>query len=61
MSYWWFFLFHQEFSTKLKQKSIFSFLADNSYKRITIKQDGSISNDTNNIVIKDLTIKRKLI
>ncbi|WP_348734966.1 hypothetical protein [Spiroplasma endosymbiont of Ammophila pubescens] len=26
-----------------------------------IKQDGSISNDTNNIVIKDLTIKRKLI
>ncbi|WP_338963396.1 MULTISPECIES: hypothetical protein [unclassified Spiroplasma] len=45
----------------ISQKSIFSFLADNSYKRITIKQDGSISNDTNNIVIKDLTIKRKLI
>ncbi|WP_338966276.1 MULTISPECIES: hypothetical protein [unclassified Spiroplasma] len=45
----------------ISQKSIFSFLADNSYKRITIKQDGSISNDTNNISIKDLTIKRKLI
>ncbi|RUO85987.1 hypothetical protein, partial [Spiroplasma endosymbiont of Megaselia nigra] len=29
--------------------------------KIIIKQDGSISNDTNNIVIKDLTIKRKLI
>ncbi len=45
----------------ISQKSIFSFLADNSYKRITIKKDGSISNDTNNIVIKDLAIKRKLI
>ncbi len=45
----------------ISQKSIFSFLADNYYKRITIKQDGSISNDTNNISIKDLTIKRKLI
>ncbi len=45
----------------ISQKSIFSFLSDNSYKRITINQDGSISNDTNNIVIKDLTIKRKKI
>ncbi|WP_348734828.1 hypothetical protein [Spiroplasma endosymbiont of Ammophila pubescens] len=45
----------------ISQKSIFTFLADNSYQRIMIKQDGSISNETNNIVIKDLTIKRKLI
>ncbi|WP_338954784.1 hypothetical protein [Spiroplasma endosymbiont of Polydrusus cervinus] len=45
----------------ISQKSIFTFLADNSYKRITINQNGSISNDTNNIVIKDLTIKRKKI
>jgi len=45
----------------ISQKSIFTFLADNSYKRIIIKQDGSIKNDTNNIVIKDLTIKRKKI
>ncbi len=45
----------------ISQKSRFTFLADNSYKRITIKQDGSISNDTNNISIKYLTIKRKLI
>ncbi|WP_158614003.1 hypothetical protein [Spiroplasma endosymbiont of Megaselia nigra] len=45
----------------ISQKSIFTFLSDNSYKKITIKQDGSIKNDTNNIVIKDLTIKRKKI
>ncbi|WP_338988714.1 hypothetical protein [Spiroplasma endosymbiont of Seladonia tumulorum] len=45
----------------ISQKSIFSFLAANSYESIIIKQDGSIKNETNNIVIKDLTIKRKLI